>query len=88
MANSENPAMKAVQTASAQTSLPGALANAGPCQLLGRNHAVLVGREPGDRAVGTPIATFRTHVGALSDDPPNLPPSSPVFAPHYPNVNA
>ena len=58
MANSENPTMNTVETASAQTPLPPALAEAGPRQLLDRNHAVLVGREPGDRAVGTPIATF------------------------------
>lgn len=81
MANSENPAMNAVQTASAQTPLPGAFANASPGELLGRNHTVLVGRKPSDRSVRPAIATFRTHIGALSDNARNLPPSLPVFAP-------
>lgn len=88
MANSENPAMNTVQTAATHAPLPGAFANASPGELLGRNHTVLVGRKPSDRSVRPAIATFRTHVGALSDNARNLPPTSPLFAPPYPNVNA
>ena len=57
-------------------------------ELCDGDNPVLVRRQPGDYGVRISIATFRPHVGALSDNARDFPPSSPVFRPAYPNVKA
>ena len=88
MADSENPTMNTVKAASLHSAQSPAFVNASRVQLRHRNEAVLARGQAGNDGVRVPFGELPTHVGGLVANLPKLPPSSPVFAPRYPNVNA
>lgn len=56
-------AMNAVQSSSSQAARSAALADPGAFELRKRDHAVLIGRNPGNESVRTGVGEFPTHVG-------------------------
>jgi hypothetical protein len=72
--------MNAVKALRAHAAAPPPLVNPGTSQLRGRDDTVLVRGKTGNEGVWSPVVTFFTHVGALSDNAPDLAPSAPISA--------
>ena len=73
MTDRVNTAMNAVKALASHSPGASPFVDTGRLELCDGDNPVLVRRQSGDYGVRIAIATFRPHVGALSDNAPNLP---------------